>query len=136
MQIINQFKKLIAQASAARRLAYAPYSKFRVGAAVQTASAEIFCAGNIENVSYGLTLCAERVAMANAIAAGQRRFKAIAIAGGKHSMPYPCGACLQVLAEFCARSCPIILVRAGRPDDTAIYQLKDLLPHAFKLPKP
>ena len=128
----TQAKMLIRQAVAARRQAHAPYSKFRVGAAVLAADGRIFQGCNVENASYGLTLCAERAAVAAAVTAGCRRFKAIAIAGGSRKAPlYPCGACLQVLAEFCLPNCPIVLVPAGRSPAFQSYRLEDLLPHVF-----
>ncbi len=123
---------LIRKARAARRRAYAPYSKFRVGAALLAADGRIFLGGNVENASYGLTLCAERAAVAAAVAAGCRRFQAIAIAGGGRKAPLsPCGACRQVLAEFCRPDCVIILAPAGRSAAFQSCRLKDLLPRAF-----
>lgn len=130
----TQIKPLIRQALAARRRAYAPYSKFRVGAALLTAAGRIFQGCNVENASYGLTICAERAAVAAAVTAGYRKFQAAAIAGGTRQAPlYPCGACLQVLAEFCAPDCPIILIPAGRSAALQRCRLKDLLPRAFKI---
>ncbi|MBU4198449.1 MAG: cytidine deaminase [Verrucomicrobia bacterium] len=133
----NQVKMLILKAADARRRAYAPYSKFRVGAALLTKDGRIFQGCNVENASYGLTLCAERAAVATAVAAGYRQFKAIAIAGGRpKAPPTPCGACLQVLAEFCRPDCLIILA-AGVPATTwKTYRLKDLLPRAFRTSAP
>jgi len=129
----TQVQALILKAADARRRAYAPYSKFRVGAALLGADGCIFQGCNMENASYGLTLCAERVAVAAAVAAGCRRFKALAIVGGRREPPYPCGACLQVLSEFCRPDCPIILAPAGRPSAFQVLRLRDLLPHIFKL---
>jgi cytidine deaminase len=125
--------QLIRKAAAGRRRAYAPYSKFRVGAALAAADGRIFEGCNVENASYGLTICAERAAVAAAVTAGCRRFKAMAIVGGTRQAPYPCGACLQVLAEFCRPDCLIILAPAGRPSDFTICRLKDLLPKTFTL---
>ena len=123
----NQREQLIVTASDARQRAYAPYSGFEVGAAVLSKSGEIFSGCNIENASYGLTICAERVAMATAVAAGYRDFAAIAVAtsGGAS----PCGSCRQFLAEFCD-DLPILLVNA---DDATVEetQLTDLLPRRF-----
>lgn len=132
----QQVKPLIRKAAEARRRAYAPYSKFRVGAALLAADGRIFQGGNVENASYGLTLCAERAAVMAAVAAGCQRFKALAIVGGRREPPCPCGACLQVLAEFCRPDCLIILAPAGRPLAFQIHRLKDLLPRAFTLSPP
>ena len=115
-------------ARAARRRAYAPYSRFRVGAAVQ-AGGEIHSGCNIENASYGLTVCAERVAVATAVAAGTRRIDGLAVATGTDEPTPPCGMCLQTLAEFAGPELPVRLVgaRGGTVDTT----LGELLPRAF-----
>ena len=101
----QQRRALVEAALAARSLAYAPYSKFLVGAAVLTESGAIYAGCNVENASYGLTICAERVALCSAVAAGHRTLAAMAVAtsgGGT-----PCGACRQFAAEF-ARTCPFL----------------------------
>jgi cytidine deaminase len=115
-------------ARSARRRAYAPYSRFRVGAAVQ-AGGNIYSGCNIENASYGLTVCAERVAVATAVAAGARRIDGIAVATGTDEPTPPCGMCLQTLAEFAGPELPVRLVgaRGGTVDTT----LGELLPRAF-----
>ena len=120
--------QLIAAAIAARQRAYSKYSDFLVGAALLTADGQIYGGCNVENVSYGLTNCAERTAVFSAIAAGQRQFELLAIAsqGGVT----PCGACRQVLAEF-APELPILLVDVDRPDEYKRANLRDLLPGAF-----
>src|SRR5881296_2781589 len=93
------FRKLIAAAKTAQRRAHAPYSKFRVGAALLTKSGKVYTGCNVENASYGLTICAERVALAKAVSEGHRKFKAIAVVAPSGGLS-PCGACRQVLAEF------------------------------------
>jgi len=126
-------KSLIAAALEVRRRAYARYSQFAVGAALLAADGQTFVGCNVENVSYGLTICAERSAVFAAVAAGQQRFEllAIASAGGVT----PCGACRQVLSEF-APDLPILLVDADRPREVREANLRDLLPGAFASFKP
>lgn len=123
-------KKLLATAQAARRHAHAPYSKFRVGAAVLTADGQIFTGCNVENASYGLTICAERVAVTTAVSAGYRKFQAIAIVA-PCAVPTPCGACRQVLAEF--GDLPVVCADARHLAAAQFYQLSELLPVAFRL---
>ncbi len=123
-------RRLIAAALAARRHAHAPYSRFRVGAALLTASGKIYTGVNVENASYGLTICAERIAVGKAVSNGHCRFRAIAIAAPS-AQPTPCGACRQVLAEF--GDCLVICVDSRRPRRVWLHQLSELLPHAFRL---
>lgn len=111
-----------------RAHAHAPYSKFQVGAAVLTANGEIFAGCNVENASYGLTICAERVAVGSAVAAGHKQIVAVAVAtSGGHS---PCGACRQVLSEF-GPAMEVILVDADDPTKTRTTTLAALLPEQF-----
>jgi len=120
---------IIEAAVAAREKAYAPYSNYPVGAAVLAGSGRIYSGCNIENASYGLTICAERVALASAIAAGERTFLGLAIAGGDGTPSMPCGACRQFIAEWADEDLPISVVSAqGQRLDLT---LGDLLPHAF-----
>jgi cytidine deaminase len=122
------FAGLARAAREARKHAYAPYSRFKVGAAV-LAGGEIFPGANVENASYGVTLCAERAAVAAAAVAGARRIDAVAVASGTAEPTPPCGVCLQTLAEFGAPSLPVLLVGArGRQVETS---LGALLPRAF-----
>lgn len=119
---------LLSTAEEARKTAYAPYSRYQVGAALMTTGGRLFTGVNIENASYGLTICAERVAVFSAVAAGERRFEALAItSSGRHEVT-PCGACLQVLAEFAPDIKVITSDGSGRFNE---YVLKDLLPRAF-----
>lgn len=117
---------LIADALAVRRHAYAPYSNFRVGAALRSADGRVFVGCNVESVSFGLTQCAERAAVTAAIAAGRREFTLLAIASPGGATP--CGACRQVLAEFCA-DLPILLIDANQPGQARRVGLSELLPH-------
>lgn len=94
------FDELITAAREVREKAYAPYSRFQVGAALRTASGRIFCGCNVENLSFGLTVCAERAAVFAAVAAGETQFEAIAVVADSVQPVTPCGACRQVLAEF------------------------------------
>ncbi len=118
---------LIRHALDARARAYAPYSGFRVGAAVLTAEGELFTGANVENASYGLTICAERVALAAAAAAGARRVASLAVVSGPGASM--CGACRQFLAEF-ADDATSILLGDGEGNHHSCH-LPDLLPHAF-----
>jgi cytidine deaminase len=122
--------KLVQAALSKRLQAYAPYSKFLVGAAVLTEDGSVFTGTNVENASYGLTICAERVAAAAAVAAGHRKLKAVAVAtaGGAS----PCGACRQFLAEF-GGSMDVLLVDAELPEKVKQMSLADLLPEQFEL---
>ncbi|MFH0888405.1 MAG: cytidine deaminase [Planctomycetota bacterium] len=126
---MKEMKSLLLKARGALKNAYAPYSDYQVGVAVLTTSGKIFCGCNIENASYGLTICAERVALFNAISQGYRKFKALAIVANG-SAPYPCGACLQVMAEFAPDLTLIISDTKTKP---IIIKLKVLLPKAFNL---
>lgn len=123
-------KRLIDAALAAREQAYAPYSKFYVGAAVLAASGRIHIGCNVENASYGLTICAERVALVGAVSSGDLKFvgMAVATAGGAS----PCGACRQFAAEF-RSDLPILLVDADRPERVRETSLERLLPEQFCL---
>jgi cytidine deaminase len=126
-------RNLVEAAVEAARNSHSPYSHFRVGAALLTDEGLIFCGCNVENASYGLTICAERAAMATAVSAGHRRFSMLAIAAGKRRAVPPCGACLQVLAEFCGPRLPILLAPLDDPTRIERVTLRDLLPKAFSL---
>jgi len=117
--------RLVRAARAARRRAYAPYSRFAVGAAVLAADGTIYAGCNVENASYGLTVCAERVAVQSAVAAGRRRLRAVAVAGP--SGITPCGACRQVMDEFGVAT--VILAATGAAPESVA--LRELLPRPF-----
>jgi cytidine deaminase len=121
----TQFDDLVRTASKARLQAYAPYSKFAVGAAVQCKSGAVFTGSNIENVSSGLTICAERIAIGSAVASGEREFEAIAVVADAMEPTVPCGACRQFLAEF---SPNLIIVSATVGGSRKIENLSHLLP--------
>lgn len=124
----EEIRELLARARAARENARAPYSGFRVGAAVQTDQGEVVIGVNVENASYGLTICAERVAIAAAVARGARSFRGLAVVAGTEVPVSPCGACRQVMREF-GTDWPIILGNLG---DTWIRTTPgELLPRSF-----
>ena len=126
------WEPLIRAASDARRRAHAPYSGFRVGAAVATAGGATFTGCNVENRSYGATVCAERVALASAVAAGDATPVAIVVVTDASPPSPPCGLCLQVLSEFAAPGLPVLLVNPR--GESRELRLEDLLPHPFELP--
>ncbi|MDF1663644.1 MAG: cytidine deaminase [Planctomycetota bacterium] len=120
--------ELVEAARAARNHAYAPYSKFAVGAALQTKSGQVFTGVNVENASFGLTLCAERSAIVSAVSAGQQDFSEIAVVADTDGPVSPCGACRQVLAEF-GLDWRVIL--SNMKDKSRELSVGDLLPGAF-----
>lgn len=123
--------RLLAAARTTRDRAWAPYSGFHVGAAVLGESGAIYAGCNVENASYGLTVCAERVAVFSAVAAGERRVTAIAVIADLPHPVTPCGACRQVLAEFAAPDAPVLLANtAGATEATTVGAL---LPLAFHM---
>ncbi len=124
---------LLDQARQARTRAYAPYSRFLVGAAVLCEDGTIFTGCNVENASYGLAMCAERVAIGAAVASGHRRFMAVAVAGTGPGATAPCGACRQVIAEF-APNCPVYC--AGESGGVLHTSMAALLPHQFRFQPP
>ena len=125
---MSGFEALVAAAREARTRAIAPYSGFAVGAALATREGNIITGCNIENASYGLTTCAERVALLKALSDGHRHFVAIAIVADTAAPTPPCGPCRQLLWEYCA-DMPVVL--ANLTSVTAEHRLADLLPHPF-----
>ena len=120
--------RLIAAALAAREHAFAPYSKFQVGAALEDADGRIHTGCNVENATYGLTMCAERVAVFKAISEGVRQFSRVAVAADSDVLTPPCGACRQILWEFCG---DIEIVLVNPRGKTESYRLADLYPKPF-----
>ena len=124
---------LLNRAADACAQAYCPYSEYRVGAALLTTDGKMFDGCNVENASYGLTVCAERVAFFTAVADGHRDFTALALVADERAQPQPCGACRQVMAEFCSPDFPIYTAREGRLEAFERSSLGELLPKAFGL---
>ncbi len=126
-------QQLVAAAVAAAAQAHCPYSGFRVGAALLDREGDVFAGANVENSSYGLTICAERSAFCAAITAGAREFEAIAIVASGEEPPSPCGACRQVMSEFCSEDLTVLLATIDSPNNIQTYTLEELLPHRFTL---
>ncbi|MBO5773573.1 MAG: cytidine deaminase [Clostridia bacterium] len=127
------YKQLMEQAVEARKMAYAPYSKYMVGACLLAKSGKTYTGCNVENASYTPTNCAERTAFFKAISEGEREFEAIAIVAGKEGETLsqncaPCGVCRQVMTEFCSTDFKIIL---GSPEDFRVYTLGEIMPLFF-----
>ena len=125
--------ELIEKALEAREKAYAPYSKFKVGVAVLTAGGKIYMGCNVENASYPVGICAERVAISKAVADGETEFIVIAIVGSGENYCMPCGMCRQFMAEFCKEDFEIIVAKSV--DDYKIMKMGELLPYTFDLCK-
>lgn len=129
----QQSKRLVQKALEAKELAYAPYSKFMVGAALLTKGGDIFTGCNIENAAYSPSNCAERTAIFKAISEGQREFVAMAIVGDKNPIGEycpPCGVCRQVMLEFCDIE-TFCVILCNNVDDYKMYILKEFVPFAF-----
>jgi cytidine deaminase len=126
--------EVIRRAREASRHAWAPYSKFAVGAAVLTDDGAIYSGANVENASYGLSMCAERNAIFQAVAQGARRIVALAVYTSTTQATLPCGACLQVAREFATDALVICCTDDAKAERR--FRLADLLPHAFTLQRP
>lgn len=125
-------QQLIRAADRARAGAIAPYSRFKVGAALLTASGQVITGANVESASYGLTCCAERVALFKALTGGERNFVAVAIVARHAGGPMPCGACRQLLAEY-APAARVLIADAADLKEVKRFTVKRLLPGAFRL---
>lgn len=121
-------KKLIEAARLARENAYAPFSNFKVGAALETTSGRVFTGCNVENASYGLTICAERVAIFKAVSEGERNFRRIAVVADTHLLTPPCGACRQIIWEFCG-DVEVLLANLHGKHET--HRAAELFPKPF-----
>ncbi|HXN64749.1 MAG TPA: cytidine deaminase [Candidatus Acidoferrales bacterium] len=128
MTAVPHHKTLLDSARTARDHAHAPFSNFRVGAAVRAKSGRIFTGCNVENASYGLTICAERVALFKAISEGERGFDAVAVVTDAEKLTPPCGACRQIIWEFCGDAEIILGNLRGQ---TESHRMSSLLPYAF-----
>ena len=125
-----EYKELIKEAIAAKEMAYAPYSHFRVGAALLAKSGKVYRGCNIENVAFTPTNCAERTAFFKAISEGEKEFEAIVVNGDADDYLYPCGVCRQVMVEFCDLNEFKVIV-ANNEDDYKMFTLGELMPGAF-----
>jgi cytidine deaminase len=125
---VKDREAFLSAARAARENSYAPHSRFRVGAAVRSASGRIFSGCNIESGSYGLGACAERVAVLKAVSEGERDLKAVAVVTDADTPTPPCGACRQILGEFCG---DVEIVLANMKGDVEVHRLSSLLPRPF-----
>lgn len=124
----KDLENLIETTKKAFENAYAPYSKFRVGAVVETKAGKLYTGCNVESASYGLTVCAERVAIWKAVSEGEREFKQVCVVADTEELTPPCGVCRQIIWEFCG---DIPIVFANLKGKYEILQMKDLLPRAF-----
>jgi cytidine deaminase len=125
---VRTLEELIKAAIEAREQAVAPYSKFKVGAVVETADGEIFRGCNIESSSYGLTVCAERVAIWKALSEGNRKFTRLVVVADTETLTPPCGTCRQIIWEFC-RDATVIFANLNGQSES--FNMAELLPRAF-----
>ena len=124
-----EIKELIKAAEEASKFSYSPYSHYNLGAALLTKSGKVFKGTNVENASYPLTCCAERIAIFKAVSEGEKEFDTIVIRSNDDSFPYPCGACRQVMAQF---SKDLVVYVVNGKNEYEKYTIKELLPHTFE----
>ena len=127
------YKELLEKAKEASKNTYSPYSKFPVGACVVTPSGKTFIGTNVENASFGATICAERSAIMNMVVNGEREIEAIAIYGPKMKMCAPCGICIQVIAEFKLKNGTTNIILEGEDGEPKAFTLDEILPLGFEL---
>jgi len=123
-------ESLVRLAVEAKENAYVPYSGFHVGAALYADNGKVYTGCNVENASYGASICAERTAVVKAVSDGARRILAIAISSDSNNPTMPCGICRQFISEFCAPDMPLYL--SNRQGEYKVYTFDDILPHSFK----
>jgi len=126
--VVSEYDPLVDAAKLARENAHAKFSNFKVGAALRAASGKVFDGCNVENATYGLTVCAERVAIFKAISEGERRFDAIAVVTDANKLTPPCGACRQLIWEFCG---DVPVVMANLKGKVEVVQMRELFPRPF-----
>lgn len=133
-RISGDYRKLWHAACEMRKRSYSPYSGFKVGAALMCGDGTVYTGCNIENSAFGPTNCAERTAFFTAVAAGERKFAAIAIAGGADELTdcYPCGVCRQVMSEFCHPD-EFFIICGKKEEELEAFSLRELLPRGFKM---
>jgi len=128
------WSELLQAAKTVRERAYCPFSNFQVGSAILTEDGDVFIGCNVENRTFGLTVCAERVAVQSAVAQGHRKLAAVVVMTDTEPPSPPCGQCLEVMTEFGHPDLPVLLANVG--GTTEEYRLRDLLPHPFELAPP
>ncbi|WP_027621564.1 cytidine deaminase [Acetivibrio clariflavus] len=127
------YEKLISLANEVKQNAYAPYSNFHVGAALITDSGKVYTGTNVENASYGATICAERTAIVKAVSEGERKIKALAISGDSDDYIYPCGICRQIISEFADED--FVVICCNKKGEYKVLSINEILPHPFVFEK-
>lgn len=129
----NKYREMLEKARAVSEYSYSPYSNFRVGACVMYENSNTYVGTNVENSSYGLTSCAERVAVVNAVASGEKsKIAAVAVFSPNKKLCFPCGACRQFISEF-AKDDDVKIILEDQNSELKIFTLNELLPHSFEM---